>query len=161
MKHIKSFNESKRFSFANELREFCKNNLAYIVDEGFEYYIDSVNDGEILLFINGSKYIKFNDILPDFIPFIELLSEKVDIINDISISFYNIPDDTTYGYDSDLRRNISGSSKREVVNLTIDRILNDELVNPIFNIPSIISIRIELQKKKISTLSRIKSFFKK
>lgn len=154
MKHIKSFNESKGFSFTNELREFCKNNLAYIVDEGFEYYTDSVNDGEILLFINGSKYIKFNDILPDFIPFIELLSEKVDI-NDITVRFHK---QDFSQKPSDWLNSIFWELS---LTMKVDEILSDELVNPIFNIPSIISIRIELQKKKISTLSRIKSFFKK
>ena len=154
MKHIKSFNESKRFSFANELREFCKNNLAYIVDEGFEYYTGSVNDGEILLFISGSKYIKFNDILPDFIPFIELLSEKVDI-NDITVRFHKQDfSQKTSDWLNSIFWELSLTMK-------VDEILSDELVNPIFNIPSIISFRIELQKKKISTLSRIKSFFKK
>lgn len=161
MKHIKSFNESKKDEFAVELREFCKNNLAYLIDEGFEYYTDFCGDDEFLLYINSSKNVKFNDILPDFIPFVELLSEKVNINGNISIGFYNISDDSMYGYDPDLHRNISGSSRKETVELTIDQILNDELNNPIFNIPYIITIKIDLEKKKVSTLNRIKSFFKK
>ncbi len=152
MKYIKSFNESIG-DFAKEVRQLCDDTLAYLKDEGFTYLTDLDNDGEALLYINGSKEVKFVDILPDLQPFIELLSE-ISIIKDIDVSFYF---KTLNGYE--LRD--SARSRNAKVILTVDKILNSEFDEPIYNIPGIIIFRFELEKKKVPFLSKIKSFFSK
>ena len=129
MKYIKSFNESIG-DFAKEVRQLCDDTLAYLKDEGFTYLTDLDNDGEALLYINGSKEVKFVDILPDLQPFIELLSE-ISIIKDIDVSFYF---KTLNGYE--LRD--SARSRNAKVILTVDKILNIEFDEPIYNIPGII-----------------------
>ena len=152
MKYIKSFNESIG-DFAKEVRQLCDDTLAYLKDEGFTYLTDLDNDGEALLYINGSKEVKFVDILPDLQPFIELLSE-ISIIKDIDVSFYF---KTLNGYE--LRD--SARSRNAKAILTVDKILNSEFDEPIYNTPGIISFRFELEKKKVPFLSKIKSFFSK
>ena len=152
MKYIKSFNESIG-DFAKEVRQLCDDTLAYLKDEGFTYLTDLDNDGEALLYINGSKEVKFVDILADLQPFIELLSE-ISIIKDIDVSFYF---KTLNGYE--LRD--SARSRNAKVILTVDKILNSEFDEPIYNIPGIIIFRFELEKKKVPFLSKIKSFFSK
>jgi hypothetical protein len=152
MKYIKSFNESIG-DFAKEVRQVCDDSLAYLKDEGFTYITDLDNDGEALLYINGSKEVKFVDILPDLQPFIELLSE-ISIIKDIDVSFYF---KTLNGYE--LRDSARSRNAKSI--LTVNQILNDEFDKPIFNIPGIIIFRFELEKKKVPFLSKIKSFFSK
>jgi hypothetical protein len=152
MKYIKSFNESIG-DFAKEVRQLCDDTLAYLKDEGFTYLTDLDNDGEALLYINGSKEVKFVDILPDLQPFIELLSENT-IFNEIEIKFYF---KTRYGYV--LSSSTKSRNAKEI--LTVDKILNDEFDEPIYNTPGIISFRFELKKKKVPFLNKIKSFFSK
>lgn len=152
MKYIKSFNESIG-DFAKEVRQLCDGSLAYLKDEGFTYLTDLDNDGEALLYINGSKEVKFVDILPDLQPFIELLSE-ISIIKDIDVSFYF---KTLNGYE--LRD--SARSRNAKVILTVDKILNSEFDEPTYNTPAVIIFRFELEKKKVPFLSKIKSFFSK
>ena len=152
MKYIKSFNESIG-DFSKEVRQVCDDSLAYLKDEGFTYITDLDNDGEALLYINGSKEVKFVDILPDLQPFIELLSE-ISIIKDIDVSFYF---KTLNGYE--LRDSARSRNAKSI--LTVNQILNDEFDKPIFNIPGIIIFRFELEKKKVPFLSKIKSFFSK
>ena len=152
MKYLKSFNESIT-DFAKEVRKLCDDSLAYLKDEGFTYLTDLDNDGETLLYINGSKEVKFVDILPDLQPFIELLSE-ISIIKDIDVSFYF---KILNGYElSDTTR-----SRNAKTILTIDKILNGEFNEPIYNTPVVIIFRFELEKKKVPFLSKIKSFFSK
>ena len=152
MKYLKSFNESIT-DFAKEVRKLCDDSLAYLKDEGFTYLTDLDNDGETLLYINGSKEVKFVDILPDLQPFIELLSE-ISIIKDIDVSFYF---KTLNGYElSDTTR-----SRNAKTILTIDKILNGEFNEPIYNTSVVIIFRFELEKKKVPFLSKIKSFCSK
>ena len=150
MKYIKSFNESIG-DFAKEVRQLCDDTLAYLKDEGFTYLTDLDNDGEALLYINGSKEVKFVDILPDLQPFIELLSE-ISIIKDIDVSFY-FKNKKFLWY-------LQGSNHAKVI-LTIDKILNGEFDEPTYNTPAVIIFRFELEKKKVPFLNKIKSFFSK
>lgn len=162
MKHLKSFNESVT-NFAKEVRQLCDDSLSYLKDEGFEYYTDFIgmtraNYDEILLFINGSKEIKFVDILPDLQPFIELLSQNT-IIKRIEVNFYL---KTLNGYE--LRDSTRSRNAREI--LTVDKILNGKFDGSsgdyfLYNIPSIISFSFQLEKKRAPLLNRIKSFFSK
>lgn len=159
MKHLIGFNESVG-DFTKEIRDFCTKNLSYLQDEGFEYYTDidlmGGEDDELFLHINGTKSIKFIDILPDFLPFVELLSEKVDI-NYIEAKFYINNDKLV----KKVKLQDFPRSRRSKEVLNLDKLLNGDFTEPIYNIPSIILIKFELKKKKVPFLNRIKSFFSK
>lgn len=89
MKHLKKFNESK---LGDELEEFCKEYLAYLTDGKFECYINSNNinthisilerDYNAEFFPGRSKRFYWNEIEDDFIPFLQILSERYVIIDD-------------------------------------------------------------------------------
>lgn len=147
MKYIKSFNESIG-NFIKEVDQLCYDSLVYLKDEGFIYHTDPYNDYELLLYINGTKEVKFVDILPDLQPFIELLSENV-MVKGIEANFYF----KTHKY------NFIGDRVKEV--FTVDKLLNDEFDGPVYNTPTIISIRFELGRKKVPFSNKIKSFFSK
>jgi len=155
MKHIKSFNESLS-DFIGYVKKFCSENLSYLQDEGFTYHTDidfvGGEDDECLLYINGSKEIKFIDILPDLQPFIELLSDNV-LIEEIEVTYYL---KSLNGYELPNRR-----SRKNKEKITIEKILSGEFDEPVYNIPVIISFRLELKKKKVPFLNKIKSFFSK
>ena len=68
------------YDFA-KLIEFCEENLAYLIDEG--YYVRVFNKGDyskIRITFKG-KDIVWDSFKDDFLPFIELLREKYDIDN--------------------------------------------------------------------------------
>ena len=154
MKHIKSFNESRN-DVIEEIKDFCNDNLVYLKDEGFEYYTDldiMWDDNEFFLYIKSTRNIKFDDILPDFLTFIELLSEKVNI-NYIDVKFY-INNDK---YRVNNRVKLYGYENHK----NIDELLNSDFDNINYKIPSKIIIQLTLEKKKVPFLNRIKSFFSK
>jgi hypothetical protein len=107
MKYIRKFNEGKNLPGAitvitDELKEFCSENLAYLIDGGFQisystgfimqdYYtgvsiskkVD--NSPDYLSGIERLRYKVFNwhDIRDDVIPFFDILSRKY-IVSDIT-----------------------------------------------------------------------------
>ena len=152
MKYIKSFNESRNDTI-QEIRDFCGENLVYLKDEGFEYYTDldiMADENEFFLYINGTRNVKFNDILPDFLTFIELLSEKVDI-NCIDVKFY-INNDKF-----ELTDKVKLYNYR--IQKSIDELFDNKFNKDIYKIPSLISIELILKKKKVPFLNKVKSFF--
>jgi len=80
MKYLKKFNES---SVADELKEFCEEYLAYLIDDGF-----SINTTDRALTIFNNEFFKYSDIKDHFIPFINILSEnyKIASTNPIRLS---------------------------------------------------------------------------
>ena len=83
MKYLKKFNESK---LGDELEEFCKEYLAYLTDGKFECYVNS-NDINTHITILDRDYNDINfpgrgrrfywsEIEDDFIPFLQILSER-------------------------------------------------------------------------------------
>jgi len=88
MRYLKTF-ESKVEE--DSIRKFCEDNLAYLIDAGFEIDVteNKDNKGELTneyeIFIEKSstsdKGFKWADLKYDFIPFLELLSMKYEIIN--------------------------------------------------------------------------------
>jgi hypothetical protein len=88
MRYLKTFENLNYFSSGiNEIKTFIKNNLAYILDEGFTYKVNfreyggRINYTVIIHKIeqknNTRKQIVFNwkDIKDDVIPFLELLND--------------------------------------------------------------------------------------
>jgi hypothetical protein len=87
MKYLKRFNESKVIDtsshelFISKLEDFCQENLAYLLDEGYYFNISDNGDYSKIRFTFRGKNIIWNDIKDDFSPFLELLREKYDIDN--------------------------------------------------------------------------------
>jgi hypothetical protein len=89
MRYLKTFENLNYFSSGiNEIKTFIKNNLAYILDEGFTYKVNfreyggRINYTVIIHKIeqkgNYRNQVIFNwdDVKDDLIPFLELLNEK-------------------------------------------------------------------------------------
>lgn len=113
MKYLKSFNENK-INFIDNLKSFCDNHLAFLIDNGFIVRTHSKKNDYCIEIIKGwsdGRFISVTDftwdeIKDDFIPFFEMLSNKY-IIDDcnfrgdmetlntreISISLNDILDD--------------------------------------------------------------------
>jgi len=166
MKYIKSFNESKNiFNIGvRKLEEFCKNNLAYLIDVGFTYDIIASEHTttkrtgstltwkpdpiEYLICIDKEQMFSWDSIKDDFIPFIEFLSETIEpnwFVENIKFKY------------------LKPGHQREWPNkdFSFQEVIDDK-VN--FNVggDTIKGIKIYLtKKKKVSTMSKIKSFFKR
>lgn len=88
MKYLKKFNES----VDNDIKLFCNNYLAYLLDDGFKIvYYNRANGIEVdivkptnasLLDVIGLQIFSWNDIKDYFIPFIETLKDTYVISND-------------------------------------------------------------------------------
>jgi len=66
-----------------ELKEFCENSLANLLDEGYEIDVISDNWGfnQCLLKSTTNNLFYWNDVKNDYIPFLQLLSENYEIDN--------------------------------------------------------------------------------
>ena len=89
MRYLKTFENLNYFSSGvNEIETFIKNNLAYILDEGFTYKVNFKFYGGRMNYIvkidkieqkgNNRRqlFFKWENIKDDFIPFLELLNDK-------------------------------------------------------------------------------------
>jgi hypothetical protein len=96
MKYLKKFNESK---LGDELEEFCKEYLAYLTDGKFECYVNSndINTHITILdrdyndvnFPGKAKRFYWSEIEDDFIPFLQILSERYVIAyNNVGLDGY-------------------------------------------------------------------------
>jgi hypothetical protein len=80
MKYLKKFNES---NLGDELGVFCQEYLAYLTDLKFECYVNG-NDFNTHITIldrdknssTGGRRFYWNEIEDDFIPFLQILSER-------------------------------------------------------------------------------------
>jgi len=88
MKHLKMFKESldedDKLDYLFELRDFCDNSLAYLLDDGYE--VDVFNDRLSITHIalslpgnNSSDEFYWNDIKDYYIPFLQLLSRRYNL----------------------------------------------------------------------------------
>ena len=84
MRYLKTF-ESKIEE--DSITKFCEDNLAYLIDAGFNIVVteNTDNKGELTneyeIFIEKSSGFKWDDLKYDFVPFLELLTMKYEIIN--------------------------------------------------------------------------------
>ena len=107
MKHIRKFNEGKNVT--DELKGFCSENLAYLIDGGFhilystgfimqDYYTGvSINK----MVDNSYKIFNWHDIRDDVIPFFDILSRKY-IVSDITFSLLIKINSEAYGLKKDI-----------------------------------------------------------
>lgn len=96
MKYLKKFNESK---LGDELETFCQEYLAYLTDGKFECYVNSnsINthisildrDYNNINFPGKAKRFYWSEIEDDFIPFLQILSERYVITyNNVGLASY-------------------------------------------------------------------------
>jgi len=110
MKYLRSFNES----ITDDLEIFCKENLAYLIDEGFKVNVDRTHK-EVKIrihnfyFPNWTKFT-WDDVKDDVIPFLEILSDKYNFFEDIKFvsedqyhNYFNLE----YKYDDVINENFS------------------------------------------------------
>ena len=95
MKYLRKFFESLGNSDKKEeLKKFCNENLAYLLDEGFEVYINDFVECYVI-FISIEKkpfHFYYRNIKDEFIPFFEFLKSKYSIIKPISTESNNQSD---------------------------------------------------------------------
>ena len=92
MIHLKRFNEKIQWSRDRpELLKFCEEYLAYLLDEGFDVsvrlyekenrlYRDGIRDEGYISIQSKNNTFKWNDVKEDFIPFLEMLVIKYDLV---------------------------------------------------------------------------------
>ena len=102
MKYLRSFNESDvlldMIGITDDLEIFCKENLAYLIDEGFKVNVDrTYKEVKIQIhnfyFPNWTKFT-WDDVKDDVIPFLEILREKYSFFEDIKF----VSEDQHYNY---------------------------------------------------------------
>lgn len=76
MIYLKKFNESNSTK-KDEILKFCEENLGYLTDAGFGILISERQDELNIVFDHQtSKLFKWEDIMDDFVPFLELFDMK-------------------------------------------------------------------------------------
>jgi len=92
MKYLRKFFESSNKK--EELLNFCNENLAYLLDEGFDVYINDFVECYVIFISLKRKPFDFywKDIKNDFIPFFEFLRIKYSIIKPLSINSHDSSD---------------------------------------------------------------------
>ena len=153
MKHIKTFNEAITWNpeeFKQELKEFCEDNLAYILDDS-DLYVTNVSDCDeysswqedlhkIRLSFNRTPK-QWDEIKDHIIPFLIRLNREYEV-NSLYL-------DTTLRY----------NSKNKIEDLINDKPIFDSLSTKT-SIYSICLYIEDYKQPKKSFLTKIKSFFK-
>jgi len=76
MIYLKKFNESNSTK-KDDILKFCQENLGYLMDDGFGIIIaERENDLNIEFDRYDGKLFKWEDIMDDFVPFLELFDMK-------------------------------------------------------------------------------------
>lgn len=148
MEHLISFNESKVDDICKEIENIGEQSLAYLKDEGFIFQVErsSVDEHELFINIDGTKPMVFKDVLPDLLPFLELIQDKLLLI-EIGVSLYHKQHNFTSRY-----------------TLTVDELEKlstmDENYEANWEILTVASFTIYSRIKKIGPLARVKRFFR-
>ena len=93
--YLKSFNEAIEETKLTEeqieeLKDFCETNLVYLLDEDFELDIDSRfpgSTGNVSFYLKRESGFTWGEIKDYFIPFLQRLSNKYEIVDRIKIEF--------------------------------------------------------------------------
>jgi hypothetical protein len=88
MKYLKKFNEKLNLKDRTELLDFCETTLAYLIDERFsiDCTFTNVRDGVIKIDLekvdgfNQRSSFLWDDVKDYYIPFLQLLNNRYDII---------------------------------------------------------------------------------
>jgi hypothetical protein len=142
MKYIKLFNEQIETDIELELVKFCDENLAYLIDDGFDFFINNssgsdsnasnipIQSFDIILQKknNTEEVFSWNIIKDNFIPFVQFLKMK-----------YNVRDSVLLMFDLNLN-----SAHKDDYEKSIDiyDLINDNIEDYIENVLVQISIRV-------------------
>lgn len=88
MKYLLKFNESA----SDTVREFCNDNLATLIDSGFEIVTDQLPDYSIRVFLQNDfkRRFKWVDVQDEFMTFLQMLSSRYEIRNnELYFHLYN------------------------------------------------------------------------
>ena len=170
MKHIKPFNEAVGDTFAQDLKDFCEMNLAYLMDEELDISIMLVRGGlsfKLTLELNENPRL-WNDIKDHMIPFLTRLSNQyelrpypnkdgknvsIEVTRDLEAARQNWPHRKTSLY-YEVPRLINDDTKS---GLLFDNDTDDVLDSYITEFEFLID---GYKQEKKSVLTKIKSFFK-
>jgi hypothetical protein len=87
MRYIKRFEGLITESAKTDLEEFCEINLAYLLDEDYKVTIKVTPFGEFTIDFQSNSSFVWNDIVDQFIPFLQRLSNEYTIGESIMIRF--------------------------------------------------------------------------
>ena len=106
MKHLKRFNEATE-NFREELRDFCENNLAYLLDDG-RLLVEDSRDNLVRVQLNFDRDKDWDEIKDHIIPFFIRLTNKYEVVekNTENVDVYIF-------YVSDTHGNASGGTPTE------------------------------------------------
>jgi len=87
MKYLKKFNESNS-DREEEIKKFCEENLAYLIDAGFnlryrdypDYEIADHENIELTIDLVKDTTFKWGEIVNDFVPFLQILDDKYGLV---------------------------------------------------------------------------------
>ena len=83
MKYIKKFNESENKIHqwkVDEIKKFCNENLAYLIDSGFNMrYFEYPEWLSVTLHKNG-KLFKWEEVVDDVVPFLQVINTKYGLV---------------------------------------------------------------------------------
>ena len=93
MKYIKKFNESLKEAEneiyqkkLDEIKKFCNENLAYLIDSGFNMrYFEYPEWLSVTLHKNG-KLFKWEEVVDDVVPFLQVINTKYGLVKLMSTS---------------------------------------------------------------------------
>jgi hypothetical protein len=169
MKHLKPFNEAVGDTFAQDLKDFCEMNLAYLIDEELDISIMLVRGGlglsfKLTLELNENPRL-WNDIKDHMIPFLTRLSNqyelkvrnhgdvKIEVTRDLEAARNRFPHRKTELY-YQVNKLINDDTKS---GLLFDNDTDDVLESYITEMEFLID---GYKQPKKSVLTKIKSFFK-
>jgi hypothetical protein len=173
MRYIKPFNEAVGDTFAQDLKDFCEMNLAYLMDEELDISIMLVRGGlglsfKLTLVLDDNPRL-WNDIKDHMIPFLTRLSNQyelrsfpinnrknvtIEVTRDLEAARQNWPHRKTSLY-YEVPRLINDDTKS---GLLFDNDTDDVLESYITEFEFLIDGYKQEPKKGI--LTKIKSFFK-
>lgn len=87
MKYLKLYENYN--NIFEEIHEFSKLNLAFLLDEGYKIYCQDSSDVHII-FLKENDRFAWNDVVDHIIPFIEILQEKYGVYDNIELDIVNL-----------------------------------------------------------------------
>lgn len=86
MKYLKLYENYN--NIFEEIKEFCRLNLAFLLDERYKIYCQDDSDVHII-FLKENDRFAWDDVVDYIIPFIEILHEKYGVYDNIELDIMN------------------------------------------------------------------------
>ena len=168
MKYLKRFNESNISEGIEEVKDFCENTLAYLIDEGLEVNVQEYTSGfqnieqPLLISISLGEPKHWSEISDHMIPFLTLLKRKYTIVTSKA---YN--NERTKMIDQQIRFYLylgkSGCGGYSNLSFTLDQVINNKTDTPGFTFDyfKIVDMRIVIGLEKPKPTPPKESRFKR